>query len=199
MAGLSDKINDIKNNVLGNTALQQLDRKKIIGILFVALVLIYLDIAFLMSLQLKSISKAGKDSKKLKSDIAQFKREFAQQQHAKASSPMTKEIISEAEIPLLLQDITDMANRNNVKILQLNPAREVVVGRGKKGATAVSALKPNLIALDLICDYHDLGAFINDIENAIKFMAVEELKISQDSGSMFQQSVMLVIKTYVKK
>ena len=197
MAGLGDKINEIKKNFLDNAALQQLDKKKIIGILFVALVLVYLDLAFLMSMQLGAISKTGADFKKLRTDITQFKREFDQSRQAKASSPMAKEIISEAEIPLLLQDITDMANKNNVRILQLNPAREVA--RRKKGAPAVIGLKPNLIVLDLICDYHSLGAFINDLENAPKFMAVEELKISPDADSMFQQVVSLVIKTYVKK
>lgn len=197
MAGLADKINDLKKNFVDNPALQQLDKKKVIGILFVALVLIYLDLAFLMSMQLKAINKTGADFKKLRTEMAQFKREFDQSRQARASSPMSKEIISEAEIPLLLQDITDMANKNTVRILQLNPAR--AAARTKKGATAVAELKPNLIALDLVCDYHSLGAFINDLENAAKFMTVEELKISPDSDSMFQQIVSLVIKTYVKK
>lgn len=89
-----------------------------------------------------------------------------------------------------------MANKNNVKILQLNPAREAP--KTKKGAAATD-LSPNLIALDLICDYHSLGVFINELENAPKFMVVEELKISPYSESIFQQSVSLVIKTYVKK
>jgi Tfp pilus assembly protein PilO len=196
MSGLGDKINDLKKNFLDNPALQQLDKKKIIGILFIALVLIYLDLAFLMSLQLKAIKNIGANFKKLNTEIAQFKREFSQSQHTQASSPMSKEIISEAELPLLLQDITDMANKNNVRILQLNPVREAA--RTKKGAP-VTELTPNLLALDLICDYHSLGGFINDLENAPKFMAVEELRINSNSDSMFQQDVNLVIKTYVKK
>lgn len=99
MAGLSDKINEIKKNFLGNAALQQLDKKKVIGILFVAVVLIYIDVAFLMSLQLKAIKKTGADFKKLNTEIVRFKREFDQSKQTKTSSPMSKEIISEAEIP----------------------------------------------------------------------------------------------------
>ena len=203
MPGLGDKINDLKKNFMDNPALQQLDKKKIISILFIALVVIYLDLSFLMSMQLKAISKTGSEFKNLRNEISQFKREFQSQQTKVNSSPMSKEIISEAELPLLLQDITDMANKNNVRILQLNPVRERETTRTttRKGAAAATAgqLKSNLIALDMVCDYHSLGSFINDLENAPKFMAVEELKINPGSESMFQQNVNLVIKTYVKK
>lgn len=196
MAGLSDKINSLKKNFTDNAALQQLDKKKIGGILFVALVLIYLDVSLFMSLQLKAIKNTGADFKKLTQEMASFEREYAQSQRTKSNtSSMAKEIIGEAEIPLLLQDISDIANKNNVRILQLNPAKEV---KRKRGAP-VTELKPNLIVLDMVCDYHSLGGFISEVEGAAKFMAVEELRIYPDSDSVFQQQVKLVIKTYVKK
>lgn len=195
MSGLSDKINDLKKNFLDNVALRQLDKKKIIGIFFIAVVLVYLEVAFLMSLQLKAVKKADSDFKKLSAEKTRFEKEFSQSEKAQGGTQMTKEIIAEAEIPLLLQDITDMANKNNVRILQLNPVKAV---KAKKGSP-VTELNSNLIALDLICDYHSLGAFINELENAPKFMAVEELRINPDADSIFQQSVNLVIKIYVKK
>jgi Tfp pilus assembly protein PilO len=196
MAGLGEKINSLKKNFLDNAALQQLDKKKIGGILFVALVLVYLDLAFLMSLQLKAIKNTGAEFKKLTAEMARFEREYDQSQRARAdASSMAKEIISEAEIPLLLQDISDIANKNDVRILRLNPAREI---KRKRGAP-VTELNPNLIVLDMICDYHSLGVFISELENAAKFMAVEELRIIPDSSSVFQQKVNLVIKTYVRK
>ncbi len=197
MSGLSDKINDLKKNFLDNAALQQLDKKKIIGILFIAIVVVYIDVAFFMSLQLKAVKKADSEFKKLSAEKARFEKEFAQSQKVQGGMQMTKEIIAEAEIPLLLQDITDLANKNNVKILQLNPVKAVKAGKAKKGAPATE-FNFNLIALSLICDYHSLGLFINDLENAPKFMAVEELKIVPGSDSIFQQNVNLVIKTYVK-
>jgi Tfp pilus assembly protein PilO len=195
MSGLIDKINDAKKNFLDNVALRQLDKKKIIGIFFIAVVLVYLEVAFLMSLQLKAVKKADSDFKKLSAEKTRFEKEFSQSEKAQGGTQMTKEIIAEAEIPLLLQDITDMANKNNVRILQLNPVKAV---KAKKGSPATE-LNSNLIALDLICDYHSLGAFINELENAPKFMAVEELRINPDADSIFQQSVNLVIKIYVKK
>jgi Tfp pilus assembly protein PilO len=195
MAGLGDKINSVKKNFMDNAALQQLDKKKIAGILFVALVLVYLDLAFLMSLQFKAIKNTGTEFKKLTAEMARFEREYAQSQRTRpGASSMAKEIISQAEIPLLLQDISDIANKNNVRILQLNPAREI---RRKRGAR-VTELKPNLIVLDMVCDYHSLGVFISELESAAKFMAVEELRIYPDSDSVFQQKVNLVVKTYVK-
>ncbi len=197
MSGLSDKINDLKKNFLDNAALQQLNKKKIIGILFIAIVVVYIDVAFFMSLQLKAVKKADSDFKKLSAEKTRFEKEFAQSQKAQGGMQMTKEIIAEAEIPLLLQDITDLANKNNVKILQLNPVKAVKAGKAKKGAPAAE-FNFNLIALSLTCDYHSLGLFINDLENAPKFMAVEELKIVPGSDSIFQQNVNLVIKTYVK-
>lgn len=195
MPALNDKINEIKKNFLDNAALQQLDKKKVFGILFVALVLIYMDVAFLMSLQLKSIKKTDTDFKKLSTEKARFEKEFSQSQKTQVAPAMAKEIISETEIPLLLQDISDIANKNNIRILQLNPVKEA---KRKKGAP-VTELNPSLISLELVCDYHGLGAFIKDLENAAKFMAVEELRINPDSNSVFQQAVNLVIKTYIKK
>lgn len=202
MPGLNDKINELKKNFSDNVALKQLDKKKIIGILFIAVVVVYIEVAFFMSLQLRAIKKADSDFKKLSAEKIRFEKEFSQSQKAQSGmQQMTKEIIAETEIPLLLQDITDLANKNNIRVLQLNPVKAPAVkvkkGTPIKGATATE-LRSNLIALDLICDYHSLGAFINDLENASKFMAVEELKIDPGADSIFQQNINLVIKAYVK-
>lgn len=135
----------------------------------------------------------------MNTEIARFDQEYAKSQKTKTGKiAVTKEIINEAELPLLLQDITDMANKNNVKILQLNPANKEAAAPGKKGATA-AGINYSLITLELTCDYHSLSAFIGEIENAQKFMAVEELRINPQSDSIFQQDVTLIIKTYVKK
>ncbi len=196
MAGIGDKINGFKKDFLDNAALKQLDKKKIIGILFIALVLVFLDVKFFMSLQFKAISKSGLDFKKLNSEMENFQKQFSQSQKKSQSGPaLTKEIISEAEIPLLLQDISAIANKNNIRILQLNPAKEV---SEKKGAP-VSEFRPNLISLEFVCDYSSLINFINQLENIPKFMSVEELRIDPNPDSVLQQNVNLVIKTYVKK
>ena len=58
---------------------------------------------------------------------------------------------------------------------------------------------PYLINLDLICDYHNLGKFINALENSKVFMEVQELKISTKLQDYIKQKINLAIRTYVAK
>ena len=55
-----------------------------------------------------------------------------------------------------------------------------------------------LISLDLVGNYHNLGAFVNEIENARELMAVEGMKMEPDSMNYLQQKVNLILRAYVE-
>jgi Tfp pilus assembly protein PilO len=175
----------------------QLDKKKIIIILVVAAAVAVFDVVVLMNSQLKGVKsvsvKVAKLNKELK-DIAKDLVLMRQSQTRPKISLKTKKIISQSDIPYLIQDIYEIANKNRVKIMQLKPDPD----RGAREAKTGN-FSPAYIQLELTCTYHRLGQFINDLENAGQFIAVAEMRISPDQKDYLQQNTSLLLKTYVKK
>lgn len=172
----------------------ELDKKKIFLFAIVFLFIVYIDFISLVKLQLRGIKTISSEIIKLKTDMNNLTKDAIIMQDFKNkqikagpdTSLKVKKIITQDQMPLFLQDIAALANRNNVKIIKISPSKE-------------SRSDEEKIALDLSCDYHHLGSFLNALENAEKFIAVEEIKITSNTSNYFQQNVKLVLKTYVKK
>jgi Tfp pilus assembly protein PilO len=185
--------------------LLSLDKKKIILIVLFSLIIIYIDSSLVMKMQRKGIKKVKERVVKVKQEIESLDRDLAAM-HDLESKPeeikneavlKAKKIVTEEEIPSLLQGISGIANKRNVKIMQINQLKdpkakdEVFFGKEK--------LKTVAITLDLMCDYHNFGGFINDLDNLEQFMAIQEIKIIPNPKDYFSQRVNLVLKIYVKK
>ena len=156
-------------------------------------------------MQRKGIKTIQEKATKVKQEIEALNRDLAamydlesKQSDIKNEAALrSKKIILEGEIPLLLQDISSIANKRNVKIMQINSSKE---SKAKEEVSfGKEKLKSVVITLDLMCDYHGFGGFINDLDNAEQFMAIQEMKIIPNAKDYFQQRVSLVLKTYVKK
>ncbi|MCX5701949.1 MAG: type 4a pilus biogenesis protein PilO [Candidatus Omnitrophica bacterium] len=185
--------------------LLKLDKKKAILIIFASLVIIYIDSSLIIKMQRKGIKTVQEKVTKLKQEIVTLNKDLAamydlesKQVDIKSETVLrAKKIISEGGIPLLLEDISNIANKRNVKIMQVNPSKE---SKAKEEVSfGKEKLKSVVITLDLMCDYHGFGGFINDLDNAEQFMAIQEMKIVPNPKDYFQQRVILVLKTYVKK
>jgi len=179
-----------------------LDNKKIFLIIFIFLIVIYLDFTFVIKIQLGDLRTQEPKIIKLKKDLDALQSGLAKMQDLKNKQRQTsqkllskaKKIISGEQIPGVLQDISSTANKNNVNIVQIKPIKE-----SKALASQTGKFSTLLIALDLFCDYHSLGKFINDLENAPIFMAVENMKITSQPADYLRQKVNLVLRTYVSK
>ncbi|PIQ91287.1 MAG: hypothetical protein COV71_00130 [Candidatus Omnitrophica bacterium CG11_big_fil_rev_8_21_14_0_20_41_12] len=187
-----------------NLANIQLDKQKKILIVIFCILIAYVDMNYILKAQLAGLDslnpkvvRLDKDLKNLNSDLermnlAKGKPGLAAQKPTGSSS----KIISEGEVSGLLQDIANAANKLGIRVIQIRPMRETQIAK----TTAISGeLTPVLINLDLICDYHNLGRLINELENSFVFMGVQELKISTQLPDYLKQKVTLVIKTYVSK
>lgn len=171
--------------------------KTIFLIILASFMVIYLDFALLMKLQLTGIKTLGPNISKLKKDLAALERDLTSIQDLKNKQiegkenapPGAKKIISDEYTASLLQEVSTLANNNEVRIVQMKPAKE------PQGAK----FTPLSITLDLVCDYHRLGKFINDLENAEIFIAVQNIKIAPQPADILKQKVNLVLMTYVKK
>lgn len=185
----------------------KLGNKSTLVVISICLIIIYLDFTFLINKQLQGIRKLEPKIVKLKENLDRFARDQAKMQDVKNKQPAAnqnkpaayKRIISEGEIASLLQDISILANKNNVKIEQMRPLRESGAQKQQEKSQAAGKFSPLAVNLDLYCDYHHLGAFVNDLENAPIFVAVQEIKIRSQETDYLNQKVNLVLKTYVKK
>lgn len=194
MINLLNKLNELK-----------LDNKKIFLIVLACLLILYIDFAFIIKLQLQGIRTLTPKVIKMKKDIDFLAKDLSSMQDlerkagkdkAQIESLRPKEIISEDKILLLLQEISDLANKNKVKIMQINTSRDK---KAPEEIIAGERLSPIIITLDLTCGYHSLGTFINALENARQFIDVQDMKIIRDPRNYLLLNANLILKTYAKK
>ncbi|MDD4938585.1 MAG: type 4a pilus biogenesis protein PilO [Candidatus Omnitrophica bacterium] len=183
----------------------QLDNKKILLIAVISFMIAYLDFAYILKAQLNGIKTVGPKIVKLRKDMDNLNKELPRLQDLErnkgklkqqAGQLRHKEIIKEDRILLLLQEITDLANKNNVKITQINTTRDT---KAKEETIAGERLLPAIINLNLSCGYHSLGRFMNSFASAKYFIDVQDMKIARDTRNYMLQNVNMVLKTYVRK
>lgn len=189
----------------------KLDKKKILLIIAASLVVIYLDFAFLIKSQFRSLRDIRSKITKLKKELGNLNKDLTimrdleqkQTDIKQETISKVKKIITEEQLPLLIQDISRIANKHDVKIMQIKPVKDLKVQGGKASnivSSDIGKLTSILITLDLTCGYHNLGSFINDLDNSEQFIAmIEELKIISDPADYLRQRVNLALKIYVKK
>ena len=101
---------------------------------------------------------------------------------------------NEKDVPAFLQELSTVARKSNVKILSITPSefRPVAVeGKDNKFYREMP------ISVTAKSGYHELGEFISNIEQAKRFITVENLEISYDSRFPQRHNIDLVFKTYV--
>ena len=183
----------------------ELDNKKIILIILFSVFVLYLDINFVFKNQLQALEKIEpvivglkKDLENLKSDLGKMQELKKKQIEPSQKALKAKKIIPSEQLASLLQNLSDIANKNDVKIEQIKPVKDTQISKQDK-LPGMDKFQPVLITLGLTSDYHNLGKFINDIESGQIFISVESAKITSQQADFFKQKVNLVLKTYVKK
>lgn len=187
-----------------NLADIQLDKQKKILIVIFCLLIVYVDMNYILKGQLSGLNSLNPKITRLENDLKNLNRNLETMRNAKgkqgqpAQKPAFKssKILSEGQISELMQDISNEANKLEIKIIQIRPSRETAA---VKSTVPSDKLMPILINLDLICSYHNLGRFINRLENSEVFMGIQEFKISTQPSDYLKQKVTLIIKTYVFK
>jgi len=197
----------------------ELDNKKIFLIILGVVVVLYVDYALILKAQISGVKSLNSKVLKIKTDILTLNKDLANISKIESQPAIVvekgKRVISEKEMALLLEDISNIANKNNVRLMLIKPSRE----QEKKEKKAKEEKKPKAekkqkeekketkapsftvynIELDLSCSYHSLGMFINDLENGEMFVAVKSLKVMPEKDNYLWHKINLVLKTYVKK
>lgn len=191
-------ISQIKDAIAGFKTIE-LDEKKIAVLLLTGLLLVYLDAAFIIKSQFRAINKTGAKITKLKKDTVNLRQELtglSKTRPAQGEDIKAKKLISEGQFPSLLERISSLANQYKVKIMQIKPSKAAAAKDEIVGGKSFSHTE---LVLNLSCGYHQLGSFINALENDQIFIAVEGIKILPSMNDYLSQEVNLTLKTYVRK
>lgn len=176
------------------------DNKKIILAFICAALICYLDYSFIMSMQraaMKSlrskVSKLEKDTDSLKNNLQDIKN---LQTRRKQTLSFAKQIIPEEKLPLLIEKIAQTANKYNVNIVQIRPFKEEKSKDVKTAGIPADSLA-YYISLDLFAGYHNIGSFINGLEDFEEFILIRNMKIERRQGDYSKENAELLLKIYV--
>lgn len=197
----------MKNLLAKIEFLKNLDNKKIFLLVLVCLIIAYMDFSIILKIQLNGIKankskivKLKKDLDTVTSELNKLNNPMNNNAMAKGTFIQNKRIVSQADVPSLLQDISNMAKKNDVTILQIAPSKQAEA-REKEKISETEGLSSLSLSLTLLGDYHHLGKFINDLENSHILIVVQSLNIRPQAQEtdFLKQGATLVLKTYVRK
>jgi len=102
---------------------------------------------------------------------------------------------AEKEIPNLLKELSSIAKASKVKILSITPTKMKDSKSLKKGAF----YKKMGIVITANSGYHQLGQFINNLEDGKRYMTIKELSIRGNPSTPRSHVVKIVLDTYVSQ
>lgn len=96
------------------------------------------------------------------------------------------------DVPQILKELNEIAERLRIKFVSVNPLkREKTALPGGKDYLLFSPIK-----IKLQCGYHQLGIFINEIENAQRLMKITKFKINAGRANIWVHQAELEITSY---
>lgn len=124
-----------------------------------------------------------------------FKQNLLQKQKSQRQglAKYEKKLSKEKELPVLLENLSKMARASRVKISGITPS---VIKKGK-GEDAVYREVP--IQVSAQSGYHELGSFINNLENDTRYMQISGLKIQANHANPKRHNIDFVIYAYTFK
>ncbi|MBP9854561.1 MAG: type 4a pilus biogenesis protein PilO [Candidatus Omnitrophica bacterium] len=194
----------MKNNVKEQfkEKFEKMDEKTIYIIFAAVLFSVFLlDYFVLMRPQLAALTKINPEIKILSDDIAKAKIDITKlDQYQKNVVELeegiqkeNKKVEPKEDVPLILEHISRLANKNGVKINQIMPNAvdsEIVLENNERVYYSLP------IEVEAKAGYHNFGRFINAIENGDKFLRVKKLTMASMAGAK-DHSVKLTLEAIV--
>ena len=97
-------------------------------------------------------------------------------------------------MPRFLQGLAGIARKSNVKILSVTPHKLTTKSKGKESGQYYGTMP---VVITAKSGYHQMGQFINDLEEGGRFVTVEDVQIQYDNNFPRKHNVKMVLKTYV--
>lgn len=124
-----------------------------------------------------------------------------QQQLSQTVESLRGQLPTEAQIPAVIEHLSDLASQTGVKIQAIFPQRPVGTpdsGPPSRGKVASQPLvyKEIPIQIDALAGYHQLGAFLSFVETGEKPMQVTSLRIAATQKEIKRQTIKLLLRLY---
>ena len=197
MASLKDFFKNMPEVELDDTK-----KKTLLAYAFLLLAVIVAYFNIFLKPSITTIHKLVPEVHTLKADIKSVEdnlrfEETLKTRLEKSRVKMTEyeeEVSREKELPMLLENLSEMARESNVKILGIKPLTGEVESSATKG---VYQEIPILITAK--SGYHELGKFINKLENGPRFMAVRDISIKGNRASSKKHDIQFTVYAYTFK
>jgi Tfp pilus assembly protein PilO len=168
----------------------------------ITLLIVIANYNFFLKPTLASLSQTGPKLARAKqqllsdqglvSNIPRYKSQIEQMREAMLS--YKKGFSTKQEIAELLKDLSDMARDSDVKIVSIKP--HALIDTPPLNIDQ-SAYQKFPISIKAVCGYHQLGEFLNKLENDETFMRVSDIRISYDQKDPTQHLVYVLVNTYI--
>ncbi len=140
------------------------------------------------------MSRQGADLKNAKRDILNVpKFKHAILSYKEKVDSYERMLPAEQEIPTLLENLSAMAKSSGVKIDSIMP----VAKKEEKAQNAAQVYQEIPIRITAKSGYHELGAFVANLENAERFMKVVDISIRSNKQSPKRHDVEILVLTYI--
>ena len=159
-------------------------------------------IVFLISPAFGNLAKVSRTARDLKNNITLVNSRLERLDEMKAKLENLKkeqvgyatQLPAEKEVPRFLEGLAGIARESNVKILSVTPHELTAKSTENKSGQYYGAMP---IAITAKSGYHQMGRFINNLEEGGRFITVEDIKIQYDNNFPRKHNVQMVLKTYV--
>ena len=121
-------------------------------------------------------------------NFGQLEKEFSSLQ--KANRELHSKLPPLSEFPVILELVSSLAKRNNIKIISLEPQKAVM------HESQMYTIVP--LFIDAYCSYHDLGRFVNALEYAPKFFKIQNFTITGAEADPKTQQVIMTVQTFCR-
>ncbi len=100
----------------------------------------------------------------------------------------------EKEIPSILESLSDIAKDSDLKIDMIDLKKDTFDAKQQKKDSLYTVIP---IVITAKCSYHQLGSFINKLENSERLIKVDDISIDGDKLNPRSENVKISISTYV--
>ena len=108
---------------------------------------------------------------------------------------LRKSLPRESELPAVLEVLSDLAAKANVKIQTIFPERALSASKASSDSDP-AVYKEIPIQIDALAGYHELGLFLNQMEVGDKPMQVLSLRITSNSKDPKRHQINLLLRAY---
>ncbi len=138
-----------------------------------------------------ALSKENKQADELIDNVDNLKAGIAQLKEG--MSQYETRLPTQKEISSILNNLSALASRENIKITEIKELK-TIRGETGEGEQAYSGVP---IEIDMKSGYHQLGKFINQIENSDRLMKIDDLEINSAPESLTEHNVRLIVSSFV--